>query len=96
MENMPIIYLSYLIFIFTVVFLTSLGAPSIVENAPDAPTMPTTSPTILDYLVFVFDNIAYFFTLMFISSTYAVLGTVLFLPFGILILWDILHLIRGG
>ena len=85
--------LSYTIFVFFLIQILALMGQNIINNAPNPPIIPP-QPTILDYIVYPFLNIGYFFQLMAISSTYALIGLIL-LPFNIALIWSVIELIRG-
>lgn len=102
---------SYLIFLFFFVFIIGQGAASYFAEgdigdlqAPSYPEPPEeTGNGLLDWLTgavqsatYFIDNIAFFFTLMTVDSGIAWLGTLVFTPSAIFILYGLLKLLRGG
>jgi hypothetical protein len=90
------ILLCYFAFIFVLVAFQAMGMPVLLQNAPSPPTVPTGAPDIVTYLGYVFGYIPYFFTIMLISTASSLLGAVIFIPFTLILILEILHLIRGG
>jgi hypothetical protein len=81
-------------FVFAMVELSSLASVSLINNPPSTPVLPT-QPTGIDVITYLINNIAYFFTLMTISSSYALLGTIILVPYVISMGWCLLEIIRG-
>jgi hypothetical protein len=88
--------ISYSVFLFFIVTISSMGAPRLISNAPDPPVFPSEAPGVLEFLSFVLSNLWYFFVLMSVNFTYAAIGFILFTPFALLLFLYILGLIRGG
>jgi ABC-type polysaccharide/polyol phosphate export permease len=94
--------ISYSVFLFFIVTISSMGAPRLISNAPDdrsitlPPVFPSEAPGVLGFLSFVLSNVWYFFVLMSVDFTYAAIGFILFTPFALLLFLYILGLIRGG
>lgn len=95
-EHLPLILISYFIFIFVIVVFQSMGMPILLNHTPAPPTVPSGTPDILTYLTYIFNYVPYFFTLMLVSTTSSLLGAIIFIPFDLILLLEILHLIRGG
>jgi hypothetical protein len=87
--------LYYSLFLFTIIEISALAGSDLIKNSPTPPTIPP-NPSGFDYLVFVLNNVGYFFTLMTISTEYAIFGVIVLTPFTIAMIWAILELIRGG
>jgi hypothetical protein len=86
----------YIVFIGMLTFFVGLGAESILQNVPEKPTFPTSSPDPLTFLLFVFANIGYYLKILAITSVaYPFLGVFLF-AFSVVILYIILKLVRGS
>ena len=83
-----------MVFLSTVVILSANMGMTLINNAPQPPTIPP-QPTGLDYIGYLFGNMGYFFELMTMSSSFFVFGVVLLTPFIVTMLWAILELIRG-
>jgi hypothetical protein len=101
---------SYVLFLFFIVFIIGLGAGAYFGGniaglvAPTPPDPPeTTGNGILDWLTGVANsgtyfaqNIAFFFTLMSINTGIAWMGTLIFSPAIVFLVWGVVkHLIRG-
>lgn len=86
--------LFYSIFLMFVIQISSMAGATIIKNAPPPPTIPP-EPTVLDYIVYPIKNIGYFFKLMTVSTDFLLLGSVLFTPFLITLIWIIIELVRG-
>lgn len=84
-------------FLFLVQATALFGASSLI-NANIEGFVPPIAPTTIDFfgtLTFVVANFGVFFTLMTISSTFLIVGSVIFVAYGFAMLWAILELIRG-
>jgi hypothetical protein len=86
--------LFYTVFLFFITNISALAGQSILQNAPQPPTIPS-APTALDYILYPIFNIVYFFQLMGVSSVFLAFGALILTPFIITMLWAILELIRG-
>jgi len=86
--------LFYSMFLFFIVQIGSMAGINIVKNAPAPPSLPP-KPTVLDYLVYPFQNIGYFFSLMRVSSDYLLFGSLILVPYIITLIWIIIELVRG-
>ena len=83
------------IFFLFIVQVTGIWGVSFLQNADINFTPPPAPTSILDALAFVVGNFAVFFTIMSVSSTFLIIGSVIFLGYTIGMLWAILELIRG-
>ena len=86
----------YVAFLFFIVAMTTLGAPVILDDVPEAPDFVSIGiPVIGDligFFIFALLNVAFFFQLMFITfSEFPLVFAVLFLPLIIRVLWMILN-----
>lgn len=81
-----------------ILIITQLGAlmgETLISNAPPSPATLAAPPSnFLATLGYIAENIGYFFTLMGLSSTYAILGIVL-LILTVGMIWAVIELIRG-
>jgi len=89
----------YIMFYLGVSFI-GVAAASGLGASGDASAVPvlTATPGVLDYLIFVFDNLAFFFglqglTIFGLPAAYAVFLSV---PLSAGMLYSLLRLIRGG
>ena len=80
-------------FITVVTQIGALMGSTIVENAPDSPTLPD-APTVWNYITWPISNVIYFIQLMTISSAYAFVGAIT-LIIVVALIWAVLELIRG-
>jgi len=71
------------------------GVVTGAEGISDIP-IPICALTGLSALLCAFSNLGYFFSLMSVSSGYAVLGSILFAPLLIGLIWIVLQMIRGS
>jgi hypothetical protein len=80
-------------FIFIVTQLGAIAGANIITGLGDfTPPKPPTNP--LEFFLYVFQNIVFFFELMTVSSAYTFVGGILvILVVGIV--WCVLELIRG-
>jgi hypothetical protein len=81
-------------FLFVVIQISALAGTDIVTNGSEAPEI-LDAPGSWDYLLYPINNVGYFFTLMFVNSSYAFLGIVILTPFTIALIWAVLELLRG-
>jgi len=106
--------IQYVAFLFFLAFIFSLGAPAFLENLPEPPEIPEPPEKAkemawwekiaswlmhkVDYLIYVFKYIAYFFTLMGVTAKpeYGYVGMVVLVPMIVGLIWVVLKLIRGG
>ncbi|MEO0090851.1 MAG: hypothetical protein ABIK75_07105 [candidate division WOR-3 bacterium] len=86
--------LFYSLFLSFIIQISSMAGATIVKNAPPPPTIPP-EPTIIDYIVYPFLNLGYFFRLMSVSTDFLLLGALLFTPFLIALIYTILEFVRG-
>ncbi len=86
--------LFYSTFLFFIMQISAMAGADIVQNAPTTPTMSGT-PNVVTYLVWVFANMGYFFSLMAVSSEFFLFGVFILTPFIIGMVWTILELARG-
>lgn len=100
---------TYSVFLFFILFIISMGATEVFAGnieGLEAPTIVPPDPTgdpIWDFITgavntgaFLINNIAFFFTLMFIDVGVAWVGTLIFSPAIVLLVYGLLKLIRGG
>jgi hypothetical protein len=72
-----------------------IGATVLTNALPD-PIFPTIAGGgLLDLIGFMINNVWYFVNLMFIETSYALLGAVIFLPLALTTLWLLFELISG-
>jgi len=90
----------YACFVFMLVYLVNQSAVSgIMIGINQTVTPPTCDVSgwdaLVDAVICVFNNLSFFFSLMSISTSYAILGTLIFTPLLITLVWVILKMIRG-
>jgi len=67
----------------------------IVRGAFNVPVI-SQAMILIQLLTCAWNNVTFFFTLMKYSSSIRLISVVLFVPFGIIVLWLIIKLLRGG
>jgi len=87
-------FVFYTMFLFAIIQITAMMGSDIITNAPTVPTIPAV-PTAWDYLSYPFENIAYFFTLAALRSSFAIFGAIIITPFAIGVIWAVIELVRG-
>lgn len=102
-----LIFVFFLIFIFSLPGTSTYFAEMAGISGLSAPTPPEAPDTrdagILDFItnslnsgIFLFQNIAFFFTLMTVNSSIQWLGLLVFSPAIVFLIWGVMkHLIRG-
>ena len=92
--------LTYSIFLFFLVLMISMGFQYFGGNIANltVPTLPadTSQLNLITYLIFVFDNILFFLTLMSVDFGIFFLGLLILSPAFLTLLYMLLKLIRGG
>ena len=92
--------LTYSIFLFFLVLMISMGFQYFGGNIGNltVPTLPTDTSqlNLITYLIFVFDNILFFFTLMSVDFGIFWIGLLILSPAFLTLLYMLLKLIRGG
>ena len=87
--------LADVVFLFFVIQISALAGVSILNSTgiTFTPPAPPTDP--ITFLLYIFNNIGIFFTLMGLSSQFFLIGAVLIVPLSIALLWAVIELIRG-
>lgn len=110
MAGSHVFIIQYLSFLFFLVFIFGLGAPTFITGLPDAPTPPEPPEVVEDQpwwqtianfvgdVVYVFKYVGYFFSIMLVTATpqFGFVGLLVILPALVGLIWTILALIRGG
>jgi len=87
----------FIMFAFAFIFIvTQIGAMygATILTGTENFTPPPIPTDPLGYVLYVFQNIAFFFMLMTVSTTFAFLGVILTI-LGVGVAWAVLELIRG-
>lgn len=87
-------------FMVFVVYFSNQAQISVLSGEFDIAERPVCDiggwNAVVDVIVCIYDQLAYFWNMMTVSSTYAIITTLLLIPLVAGLFWVILSLIRGG
>lgn len=84
------------VFFFFIAQVSAIVGVSFLSGGVSGNVTPPDAPTsILDTIFYVVNNFAIFFTLMTVSSGFAIFGGVVVVAYVIGLIWAILELVRG-
>lgn len=91
------IYSMFFLFITQITGMAGVTLISGMTTTVTAPIAPELSgwAAIINAIVWVGENIVFFFQLMLISTEYALFGTLILTPMVIGLIWAVLSLVRG-
>ena len=98
MTALKFIY-TYVVFLFFVTFMISLGAPSFMStySIPEPPEPPDVSgwTAVFDIIYWAVQNWIYFFELMMVSSEIRAVGILILSPLVFILIWILISFARG-
>lgn len=84
------------LFLSVIVQVSGMIGATVLSAALPDPIFPTgAGGGLLDLILFAINNVWYFFNLMFIDTSYAILGVVVFTPLALTTLWLLMELLSG-
>ena len=84
------------LFLSVIVQVSGMIGATVLSAALPDPIFPTgAGGGLLDLILFAINNVWYFFNLMFIDTSYAMLGVVVFTPLALTTLWLLMELLSG-
>lgn len=86
--------LFYSVFLFFVMQISAMAGVSLIKGL-ETPTPPSQPSGIIDALGWVVGNIGYFFKLFRVSTEFALFGTLILIPFFVVLIAVIIEWIRG-